>query len=720
MDFFPKIRLVVFAAIAFLFTQNLNANTTVISLGDNLTSLETQPYDSEATIRESLEALKRGWGLTRVWWRGGQQKYFYEYTDLVSDDSVFHPRIWRFFFEYNETVSAAVNIGKDLGLEVWLWTGLFEFGADERAGGNGSLPFTFEHRLRKEHPEWIPVNKYGTRQQGGPIEFCYPEARAAFIKTLKDFLVKEGYDGIVFYTYAENFTTRYLDEFGFSQPIVDEFRKRYGVDIRTEPFDKEAWAALRGEYVTQFLRELKAALQPCNIKVAVQLSCKEVNGEKPRADLPSAWPGVWSKLDKQRIGRILMDWRTWVDEELVNELHVFYPGNVSIAQELIDYCKLKESSVAVSMYLAGGVTDHPDGVKRVAYLPGATPVAIQSGFLSSQISDPVNNFTDPVKTLREGDKWQKRQLLYLASLNRLTLDVNDIAAASEDEDVFVRAMAVRALTETGLQEAVSFIEARLNDNEAYVRCLSVTELGKLCGPDSLKKIFDTIDLHGSLQYNMFAVSPAVSSMKKNGTLGDSQKLFMRNCFAHSNPGVRQSVVYSIASAGLSKEFKYELLYTAANDTDNFCRALAMTQLSENFTIADTYDIFKNNIESTSQTFQVRAAEALGNYGEKRLTDAYKDKVLSLLLNLFNQYGSGNTRADREWGWRIVGNGILSAGSDGEAVLDKLMRETDDRELADIAWRVLYIRQYRNKYVSVTEEQDEIAHRKRPDMSKVYK
>src|SRR5690348_17622517 len=66
------------------------------------------------------------------------------------------------------------------------------------------------------------------------------------------------YDGIFFYTYIENCGARYLDEYGFNEPIVSEFKRRHGVDIRNQPFDKQAWYVLRGEYMTQFIRDRKS------------------------------------------------------------------------------------------------------------------------------------------------------------------------------------------------------------------------------------------------------------------------------------------------------------------------------------------------------------------------------------------------------------------------------------------------------------------------------
>ncbi len=664
------------------------------------------PYDSDAINRANFESVQKDWGITRVFWRGGQDKYLHEYADFVKDETILHSLFWDWLFEHDEANSNAVKICKDLGLNVWLWTGLFEFGADKDTGGSVLLPFLWQHKLRTNNPEWLPVNKYGTRRQDGPIEFCYPEARAAFIQTLKTFLLQEGYEGIVFYTYVENFGTRYLDEFGFNQPIVDEFKKRYGVDIRTEPFDKQAWADLRGEYVTQFLRELKSELKPHNIKVGVEISSGEIENEDPIPNLPSPWPGIWSKADKHRIGRISMDWRAWVDEGLIDELSVARPGDENVAQELLDYCQAHNKNVQVSVWRQKYQTT-PEGA-----IPLYPVLSSEYAFPKEQYQNPPNNFDNPAKTLAEGDKWEKRQVLHLAIINRITLDLESMAAATTDEDVYVRRMAISALGESGLPEAVPFIEAKLDDPENAVRCLAAVTLSSMAGPDSLKKILDAIVSHGNMQYNLFAVTPAVRQMKSKGTLGAAQKNMLRDYFTHTNPGVRQAVVYAVKGTGLAPEFKNELMNMASSDSDDFCKATAMRALPV-FGIEAVFPVLKKNMEGTNEVMQVRAAEAFEMQAGIGL-HPYEDKVLSLLLQQFKKYGSDSKRSDLEWGWRSVGNAIVAIGSAGEAALEELMRNPQtDEQLAELAWRVVYIPQQRRKYVNSSIEQDELAHRKHP-------
>src|SRR5207253_6840820 len=119
------------------------------------------------------------------------------------------------------------------------------------------------------------------------------------------------YDGLFLYTYFENYTTRFEDEFGFNDPIVAEYQQRYGVDIRTEPFDRRTWGALRGEYVTEFLRQLHSSLQEHGRRLTVAVSAAN-------PDRIQEFP-----LNSGRINSdLVIDWRSWVQRGLVDEIAI--------------------------------------------------------------------------------------------------------------------------------------------------------------------------------------------------------------------------------------------------------------------------------------------------------------------------------------------------------------------------------------------------------------
>src|SRR5262249_36198072 len=160
-----------------------------------------------------------------------------------------------------------------------------------------------------------------------------------------------------FLTYAENYSQRYEDEFGFSPPIVDEFKKRHGVDIRTQRFNRKAWSRLRGEYLTQFFRELRAALGKKGPRISV---C--VDGRDPEL------PPRWSDTKVRTAGMIHMDVATWAKEGLVDEVVVWAPPDD--AAQAVARCRelcRGTATVVVAFRTRGPLTP---GTPRVMFLGG--------------------------------------------------------------------------------------------------------------------------------------------------------------------------------------------------------------------------------------------------------------------------------------------------------------------------------------------------------------
>jgi len=282
--------------------------------GDQQWVRNREPVDSAATIDAMFEWMAATYGVKRMYWRGEQDRMwlrYYKCGDARPQTYDFWTRWLQYLNEDVRTNDLAVAAARRNGMEIYIMEGLFEHGPQAEVGI--IAPYLFEDRLRIEHPEWCPVDRWGERLCPGPIAFCYPEARRAIIARYVDHITRYGYDGIAFYTYVENFGIRYPDEFGFNEPIVQEFKRRHGVDIRTEPFDKEAWYKLRGEYVTQFFRELHAALAPLGKKIVVNI---------PPHNPYYAQPWGATRLDFSGVGMIYMDWPKWVEEGIVDELYV--------------------------------------------------------------------------------------------------------------------------------------------------------------------------------------------------------------------------------------------------------------------------------------------------------------------------------------------------------------------------------------------------------------
>ena len=141
-----------------------------------------------------------------------------------------------------------IRVGHELGMKVVMWIDIFD---DYYPG--------FRSKFLDEHPYCQWTARDGKTYFKGLTSYAWPEARAFRVAQAKE-LLDMGADGIHCSTSAH---CRHLpnvqgnDVYGFEQPVVDEFKKRYGVDIRTAPeFDKEAWHTIKGEFMNQLYRDL--------------------------------------------------------------------------------------------------------------------------------------------------------------------------------------------------------------------------------------------------------------------------------------------------------------------------------------------------------------------------------------------------------------------------------------------------------------------------------
>jgi hypothetical protein len=117
----------------------------------------------------------------------------------------------------------------------------------------------FHSKFLDEHPHCQWVGKDGKTYFKGLMDYSWPEARAFRVAQAAE-LLDLGADGIHCSTSAHCRhlpNTHETDFYGYSQPIVDAFKAKYGVDIRTTAeFDKNAWHDLKGEAMVQLYREL--------------------------------------------------------------------------------------------------------------------------------------------------------------------------------------------------------------------------------------------------------------------------------------------------------------------------------------------------------------------------------------------------------------------------------------------------------------------------------
>ena len=94
----------------------------------------------------------------------------------------------------------------------------------------------------------------------------------------------------------------FADEFGFNEPVRDEYLARYGQDIWTDDFNRGLWRDLQGEYLTQFTAELRDVTKASGHLLGVGCARGDVIGHPM---------GNWT-----------LKWREWVLRGLVDQLVV--------------------------------------------------------------------------------------------------------------------------------------------------------------------------------------------------------------------------------------------------------------------------------------------------------------------------------------------------------------------------------------------------------------
>jgi len=139
--------------------------------------------------------------------------------------------------------------------------------------------------------------------------YAHKEARDHVLRFL-DTCLRTGVDGVDLRLSSHNSTFEPM-AYGFNEPVVAEFRRRFGVDPLTEDFDWFEWQALHGEYLTQLMREASAFLRERGKKCQVHL-------------------GHYVAADKRQYGvlNLYHDWKTWLREGLVD--------GVSFQDETVD------------------------------------------------------------------------------------------------------------------------------------------------------------------------------------------------------------------------------------------------------------------------------------------------------------------------------------------------------------------------------------------------
>ena len=142
----------------------------------------------------------------------------------------------------------------------------------------------------QQHPEYTWVSRDGKKHIPGVPCYAYPEVRKYRIEQMKE-LCAYGIDGIKLCPRSHspwpgrkagggNEGSR---GYGFNQPVVEEYVRRYGKDPRQASPDSEdeiRFVQLKAEFLTQFLREVKEVTSAAGKKLTMVIAPNMVDPVK--------------------------------------------------------------------------------------------------------------------------------------------------------------------------------------------------------------------------------------------------------------------------------------------------------------------------------------------------------------------------------------------------------------------------------------------------------
>ncbi len=135
------------------------------------------------------------------------------------------------------------------------------------------------------HPELWPQARDGSQVWDRIPCYACPQVRDYLLAIARE-AAAHGPDGFFFCTKSahrpEGAAPVKSSDAGYNDPIVAEFQQRYGIDVRTQPFDQEKWNALAGEQVERFLRAVREAVHPQGQRIGLALSL----GNRGQVGLP--------------------------------------------------------------------------------------------------------------------------------------------------------------------------------------------------------------------------------------------------------------------------------------------------------------------------------------------------------------------------------------------------------------------------------------------------
>ena len=209
----------------------------------------------------------------------------------------------------NATIDKAIEGGVDVLFPsiTWYEPNLFMKNIVQKVRAHGikvypSLAVAYDgyqekhHEFARLHPEYWEKWKDGRLIDRGTqvgLSWGYPKVRAYKVRTITRLVETSGVDGVLL-----DYCRYFGKTAGYSDVIVSAYRTRFGKDPFKLAQDDPEWNRFRANYVTQFVADLRRALDKIDEDLEI-IAC--VNPD-PQECLKNA----------------MQDWATWLDRGLID------------------------------------------------------------------------------------------------------------------------------------------------------------------------------------------------------------------------------------------------------------------------------------------------------------------------------------------------------------------------------------------------------------------
>jgi hypothetical protein len=194
-----------------------------------------------------------------------------------------------------------VRRGHEAGLPVYLYVTIFdELWLDTdwawpwEPGGNWLSDYV------RDHPDDVLVDRAGRERLWGILDYNSAAAREFRVNAIRQLLGEHEWDGLFICTRSQSKPAAHGDQFGFNDASVALYRARHGADPRTEAHDLDEWRRVRGEGLTELVRDLRRETAQRGIACSIGI---------PRGDVMGP-----------PIGNLHLDWRGWLRDGLIDSL----------------------------------------------------------------------------------------------------------------------------------------------------------------------------------------------------------------------------------------------------------------------------------------------------------------------------------------------------------------------------------------------------------------